>query len=93
MRNQILNHGHPYVKNKKFYGVFNSGEWAYYDPTNPAKPWKFMGGIVAIVSLERQNKIDWYILTLPSGRELYLPKYEGKKLIFVYDRPSIPASS
>lgn len=81
----ILKRGISHILHKRFYGIFNTGEWAYRDPTDLDNPWKFIGGIASLLALERNSKIIWYSLTLPCGRELYLPKLEGKKLVFIYD--------
>lgn len=82
---RIFSRGTPYIKDNRFYGIFNAGEWAYYDPENSASPWKFVGGVASLVAMERLKLVVWYTLVLPSGRRLYLPKLNGKFLTFVYD--------
>lgn len=81
-----INTGHAYVKNGRFYGVLNGGEWAYYDPLEVKNPWQFIGGVISLLELEKVKMIVWYDLALPSGKHFYLPKLEGKFLTFVYNK-------
>jgi hypothetical protein len=83
---RMLSQGNPYLKNSRFYGTFATGEWAWYDTEDAVAPWKFVGGVVSLIEMERAGLINWYTLNLSSGRRIYLPKMNDKKLIFIYDK-------
>lgn len=85
----MLSSGRAYIKNGRFYGIFNTGQWAWYDEGDLKDPWHFLGGVASLINLEREKQIIWYTLNLPSGRRLYLPKlslrHSTKVLKFIYD--------
>jgi len=81
-----LRAGSPYVRNGKFYGVYRGGVWGYCDPKDELAPWKFLGGAPHLFRLEKTSIIVWYRFVFKSSnRYLYLPKFDGHKLTFIFD--------